>query len=98
MLMTKATSTWYKGVSSQTVYDWIAKYQPVLVGVKIDARATEQKATGNTVPAVWCNDNSRISPDEAVTMVQAFDDVYLHRSRLNHYLPVAGGGDHSDRE
>ena len=49
MLMTKAAYARHKGVSRQTVYDWIARGELVLVGGNIDASATDQKATNQFV-------------------------------------------------
>jgi transposase len=41
--MTKAAYARHKGVSRQTVYDWIARGQLVLAGSKIDVNASMQK-------------------------------------------------------
>ena len=43
MLMTKTAYARNKGVSRQTVYDWIKKGELVLVGAKIDVEATTQR-------------------------------------------------------
>ncbi|MFX2608979.1 hypothetical protein [Enterobacter mori] len=56
MLMSKAAYAKHRGVSRQTVYDWIAKGEIVMAGSKIDVEATEQRmqgenATTDTTPA-----------------------------------------------
>ncbi|EGT7915462.1 helix-turn-helix domain-containing protein, partial [Escherichia coli] len=43
MLMSKAEYAKYKGVSRQTVYDWIEKGEVIMSGKKIDVEATEQR-------------------------------------------------------
>ncbi|ARF48195.1 hypothetical protein [Pantoea stewartii] len=43
MLMSKAEYARYRGVSRQTVYDWVAKGAVVLSGSKIDVTATESQ-------------------------------------------------------
>lgn len=48
MLMSKAEYAKHKGVSRQTVYDWIDKGEVVMSGKKIDVEATEQR---NSPPA-----------------------------------------------
>lgn len=40
--MSKATYAKYRGVSRQTIYDWMAKGDVVMSGNKIDVEATEQ--------------------------------------------------------
>ncbi|VDR24297.1 Uncharacterised protein [Raoultella terrigena] len=42
MLMSKAEYARHRGVSRQTVYDWVAKGEVVLSGTKIDVDATER--------------------------------------------------------
>ncbi len=41
MLMSKSEYARHRGVSRQTVYDWVAKGEVVLSGKKIDVEATE---------------------------------------------------------
>lgn len=56
MLMSKAEYARHRGVSRQTVYDWVAKGEVVLSGNKIDVEATarslqkEQKNRMNALP------------------------------------------------
>lgn len=56
MLMSKSEYARHRGVSRQTVYDWVAKGEVVLLGNKIDVEATErkmqneQKGQGEHVP------------------------------------------------
>lgn len=56
MLMSKSEYARHRGVSRQTVYDWVAKGEVVLLGNKIDVEATErnvlneQKAPGENTP------------------------------------------------
>lgn len=42
MLMSKSEYARHRGVSRQTVYDWVAKGEVVLSGKKIDVEATER--------------------------------------------------------
>ena len=42
MLMSKSEYARHRGVSRQTVYDWVAKGEVVLLGNKIDVEATER--------------------------------------------------------
>ncbi|MFG6480441.1 MULTISPECIES: hypothetical protein [Klebsiella] len=42
MLMSKAEYARHRGVSRQTVYDWVAKGEVVVSGTKIDVEATER--------------------------------------------------------
>ncbi len=67
MLMSKAEYARYRGVSRQTVYDWVAKGAVVLSGSKIDVTATESqknypvpgeseiKRTHRTLEMTWAN-------------------------------------------
>lgn len=56
MLMSKSEYARHRGVSRQTVYDWVAKGEVVLLGNKIDVEATERnmlnerKAPGANTP------------------------------------------------
>ncbi len=43
MLMSKSEYAVHRGVSRQTVYDWVAKGEVVLLGNKIDVETTERK-------------------------------------------------------
>ncbi|EIY5093430.1 hypothetical protein ACO1Y9_27410 [Klebsiella quasipneumoniae] len=58
MLMSKAEYARHRGVSRQTVYDWVAKGEVVLSGNKIDVEATarslqkEQKKPNECAPRV----------------------------------------------
>lgn len=58
MLMSKAEYARHRGVSCQTVYDWVAKGDVVLSGNKIDVEATErslqkqQKTPNECAPGV----------------------------------------------
>jgi predicted site-specific integrase-resolvase len=47
MLMSKAEYARHRGVSRQTVYDWIKKGELVMVGSKIDVEASEAGKSGN---------------------------------------------------
>ncbi len=63
MLMSKAEYAKHKGVSRQTVYDWIEKGEVVMSGKKIDVEATEQRnsppAQGkDTVSEMWYRENA----------------------------------------
>jgi transposase len=57
MLMSKSEYARHRGVSRQTVYDWVAKGEVVLSGNKIDVEATErnmQNEQKNRIyPANW---------------------------------------------
>ncbi|TQI82496.1 hypothetical protein FHU10_2526 [Serratia fonticola] len=50
MLMSKAAYAKHRGVSRQTVYDWIAKNEVVMSGTKIDVEATERQRQGSDNP------------------------------------------------
>lgn len=50
MLMSKAAYAKHRGVSRQTVYDWIAKGEVVMSGSKIDVEATERQQQGGDEP------------------------------------------------
>lgn len=50
MLMSKAEYARHRGVSRQTVYDWVAKGEVVLSGTKIDVDATERQQQQHSVP------------------------------------------------
>ncbi|MBV8043452.1 hypothetical protein, partial [Pluralibacter sp.] len=81
MLMTKAAYARHKGVSHQTVYDWIARGELVLVGRKIDVNASSQKTIGGiTAPPSWDIDSDKkvnISPK--ATMISPHDDFSQER-------------------
>lgn len=66
--MTKAACARYKDVSRQTVDDWIAKGELVLVGGKIDASASEQKETGFVTLAAGCDDSRRVNISPKVAL------------------------------
>lgn len=68
MLMTKAAYARHKGVSRQTVYDWIKKGELVLVGAKIDVDATDQRATDADIPAAWRDDNKLVNISPRATL------------------------------
>ncbi len=74
MLMTKAAYARHKGVSRQTVYDWIKKGEFVLVGAKIDASATEQTAVNADIPAAWYDNNKRINISPKATLFSKDED------------------------
>ncbi|WP_260524126.1 hypothetical protein [Serratia sp. PL7] len=50
MLMSKAAYAKHRGVSRQTVYDWIARGDVVMSGTKIDVEATERQRQGGYDP------------------------------------------------
>lgn len=49
MLMSKSAYAKHKGVSRQTIYDWIAKGEIVMSGSKIDVELTERQKGTNTL-------------------------------------------------
>ncbi|AXF77166.1 hypothetical protein LU604_03490 [Erwinia tracheiphila] len=56
MLMSKAAYAKHRGVSRQTVYDWITKGDVVMSGTKIDVAATErqtEKSGYSTLDMTW---------------------------------------------
>lgn len=65
MLMSKAEYAKHKGVSRQTVYDWIEKGEVVMSGKKIDVAATERR---NTPPAQEKNTVSELWPERTLEM------------------------------
>ncbi|TDV13400.1 hypothetical protein DET60_103265 [Raoultella planticola] len=50
MLMSKAEYARHRGVSRQTVYDWVEKGEVVLSGTKIDVDATERQQQQHSPP------------------------------------------------
>ncbi|MDX6038907.1 hypothetical protein [Scandinavium lactucae] len=75
MLMTKAAYARHKGVSRQTVYEWIAREELVLVGGKIDAGATDQKATRQfVIPDAWADEDKKVNISPGATMFSRDDD------------------------
>ncbi|CAI2022483.1 MULTISPECIES: hypothetical protein [Serratia] len=75
MLMSKAAYAKHRGVSRQTVYDWIAKGDVVMSGSKIDVEATEKRLQGeDTVPT---DSNSlSMSASQLIQWVHANDGKY----------------------
>ncbi|MGG2207410.1 hypothetical protein, partial [Escherichia coli] len=65
MLMSKAEYAKYKGVSRQTVYDWIEKGEVIMSGKKIDVEATEQR---NSPPAQGKDTVSEMWPERTLEM------------------------------
>ncbi|HDX9295021.1 TPA: hypothetical protein ROX09_004958 [Escherichia coli] len=65
MLMSKAEYAKHKGVSRQTVYDWIEKGEVVMSGKKIDVEATEQR---NSPPAQEKDTVSEMWPERTLEM------------------------------
>ena len=65
MLMSKAEYAKHKGVSRQTVYDWIEKGEVIMSGKKIDVEATERR---NSPPAQEKNTVSELWPERTLEM------------------------------
>lgn len=65
MLMSKAEYAKHKGVSRQTVYDWIEKGEVVMSGKKIDVEATERR---NSPPVQEKNTVSELWPERTLEM------------------------------
>ncbi|WP_213732195.1 hypothetical protein [Citrobacter europaeus] len=65
MLMSKAEYAKHKGVSRQTVYDWIEKGEVVMSGKKIDVEATERR---NSPPAQRKDIVSEMWPERTLEM------------------------------
>ncbi|MEK8800209.1 hypothetical protein P2S53_09685 [Escherichia coli] len=65
MLMSKAEYAKHKGVSRQTVYNWIEKGEVVMSGKKIDVEATEQR---NSPPAQGKDTVSEMWPERTLEM------------------------------
>ncbi|BDO51007.1 hypothetical protein QVM90_18365 [Escherichia coli] len=65
MFMSKAEYAKHKGVSRQTVYDWIEKGEVVMSGKKIDVEATEQR---NSPPAQGKDTVSEMWPERTLEM------------------------------
>lgn len=83
--MTKADYARHKGVSPQTVYDWIARGELVLVGGKIDAGATDQKATTQfVIPDAWADEDKKVNISPKAVM-HSRDDDYSQEG----YQPLA---------
>ncbi|MFC0226319.1 hypothetical protein [Serratia aquatilis] len=79
MLMSKAAYAKHRGVSRQTVYDWIAKGDIVMSGTKIDVEATERQRQGGEKRAMYDDiDMERkiiISPRASVITDESEDDA-----------------------
>lgn len=86
MLMTKAAYARHKGISRQTVYDRIAKGELVLVGGKIDASASEQKAMAFVAPAAWRDDNKRVNISPKAALFSQDSD---YSEAKNQVIPVS---------
>jgi hypothetical protein len=86
MLMTKAAYARYKGVSRQTVYDWITRGELVLVSGKIDASASERKATSFVAPAAWCDDTKQVNISPKASLFSQDDDYSEVKNQL---IPVS---------
>ncbi|MBS9184377.1 hypothetical protein KER34_20030 [Escherichia coli] len=65
MLMSKAEYAKHKGVSRQTVYDWIEKGEVIMSGKKIDVEATEQR---NSPPEQGKDTVSEMWPERTLEM------------------------------
>ena len=74
MLMSKSAYAKYRGVSRQTVYDWIAKGEIVISGSKIDIEATEKQSQKGAALA----DSQRVtmSSSELIQWVHTHDGKY----------------------
>ncbi|WP_330983550.1 MULTISPECIES: hypothetical protein [Enterobacterales] len=86
MLMTKAAYARHKGVSRQTVYDRIARGELVLVGGKIDASASERKATGFVTPDAWRDDSKRVNISPKAALFSQNSD---YSEEKNQVIPVS---------
>lgn len=86
MLMTKAAYARHKGVSRQTIYDRITRGELVLVGSKIDASASEQKAMDFVTPSAWCDDGKRVNIAPKATLFSQDSD---YSEEKNQVFPVS---------
>ena len=76
MLMSKAAYAKHRGVSRQTVYDWIAKGEIVMAGSKIDVAATVQQASGkeaDTTNGRWAHRTIEMTWAECWEAIKAND-------------------------
>jgi len=79
--MTKAAYARHKGVSRQTVYDWISRGALVLVGRKIDVNASSQKTiAGIIAPLSWdMNSDKKVNISPKATMISPHEDFSQER-------------------
>lgn len=73
MLMSKSEYARHRGVSRQTVYDWIAKGELVMSGKKIDVAATESRQSPSP-----SSDNPWPNRTMLLTWRQAAEWVWAH--------------------
>ena len=75
MLMSKAEYARHRGVSRQTVYDWIKKGELVMVGSKIDLEASEAGKSGNRqeTDKKWPNRTLEMTWGECWAAIKAAD-------------------------
>ncbi|MDK9605826.1 hypothetical protein QQF30_13875 [Lelliottia sp. V104_15] len=90
MLMTKAAYARHKGVSRQTVYDWIKKGELVLVGAKIDVSATELREGWRRDTYSWLAE--RINPEKGMRqgMVSRYYRGMMDKLDTNHDGELSG--------
>jgi hypothetical protein len=85
MLMSKAEYARHRGVSRQTVYDWVAKGEVVVSGTKIDVKATERQQqqhsspkndTQTTAPSFWPHRTRELTWSECWKEIKSGDDKF----------------------
>lgn len=89
MLMSKAAYAKHRGVSRQTVYDWIARGEIVVSGNKIDVTATEYKEqAGATNDVAYLT----LSATQVAEWIHANQDKYpaaKNQDEARRYIEIA---------
>ena len=85
MLMSKAEYARHRGVSRQTVYDWVAKGEVVVSDTKIDVKATERQQQQHsspkneaqtTAPSFWPHRTRELTWSECWNEIKSGDDKF----------------------
>ncbi|HFP9225316.1 TPA: hypothetical protein ACTXAA_000769 [Raoultella planticola] len=85
MLMSKAEYARHRGVSRQTVYDWVEKGEVVLSGTKIDVDATERQQQQHlspkneaqtTAPSLWPHRTRELTWSECWKEIKSGDGKF----------------------
>lgn len=89
MLMSKAAYAKHRGVSRQTVYDWIAKGDVVMSGNKIDVDATEREEQEGVTND---GDYLTLSAAQLIEWIHANQDKYpaaKNQDEARRYIEIA---------
>lgn len=75
MLMSKAAYAKHRGVSRQTVYDWIAKGDVVMSGSKIDVNASERKLKNSPAVHPWHDPDKKVNISPRAALYSKGEDL-----------------------